>query len=304
MTRFVVIVILLAAAASAFFVVAYFDLDRSYAGALTGIAALSIVSTLLVMLMRRPGAKSPAGSGAGAPALAQSAPAPDPATAPRTPETPSPVETIAVPAALGEQPDTPASRPQPPSPVNEHPAVKPRGYMGEENGPPAVSDYMRKRLAEPDEAAVAAVAASPPEAAVAAVPPAPAEAAEHPESAAGAFTPFAEQAQDEKNDASDGGGGGDRRPADEPPPPRSTAPRQPQASTPGPALPTTTPGLAPAALAMSVERASRALQRRLPTALDYYRREGVSSAVWAGVATSVIVTAMLWRLTRNGRSRP
>ena len=53
---------------------------------------------------------------------------------------------------------------------------------------------------------------------------------------------------------------------------------------------------------VNLGRASRALQRRLPSALAYYRREGVSTAVWAGVATSVLVTAFAWRARRNGRS--
>ena len=52
---------------------------------------------------------------------------------------------------------------------------------------------------------------------------------------------------------------------------------------------------------VNLGQATRAIQRRLPNALTYYRRDGVSSAVWAGVATSVAVTAAVWLLTRSSR---
>lgn len=361
MTRFVVLVVLLAAAASAFFVVPYFDFDGSYAGALAAIAALSVISTLLVMLTRRPGAKSEEVTATGAPALAQPAPAPPPAATTLPPETPRPPATVAVPVAQSEPPGTPDARPGPPPAAAGRLAGRSRAYMGEQNGAPPSSDYMRKRLAEPGEAAVAAV------------PPAPAEAAPRQEPTAGAFRPFAERTEHqehEDNAEHEASGGGepsaqphseqpqvaqaqyeqplaehplaetspDEQPLAEqplvesspdeqpqgqpspsepsqaeasrvypsagPPSPQTPAPEQPPTSTSGPALSITTPQPATTELALNIERAGRALQRRLPTALDYYRREGVSSAIWAGVATSVVVTAMLWRLTRDGRSKP
>ena len=52
---------------------------------------------------------------------------------------------------------------------------------------------------------------------------------------------------------------------------------------------------------VNLGQATRAIQRRLPSALSYYRQDGVSSAVWAGVATSVVVTAAVWLLTRGNR---
>jgi hypothetical protein len=52
---------------------------------------------------------------------------------------------------------------------------------------------------------------------------------------------------------------------------------------------------------VNLGQVTRAIQRRLPNALTYYRRDGVSSAVWAGVATSVVVTAAVWLLTRGNK---
>ena len=46
-----------------------------------------------------------------------------------------------------------------------------------------------------------------------------------------------------------------------------------------------------------------ALERRLPGALAYYRREGVAPAFWAGVAASVVVTTAVWLARSNARSR-
>ena len=64
------------------------------------------------------------------------------------------------------------------------------------------------------------------------------------------------------------------------------------------------PAATPRALERSVNlgQASRALQRRVPMALAYYRRDGVASAVWAGVAASVAVTTVVWLPSRNGQS--
>jgi sugar phosphate permease len=52
---------------------------------------------------------------------------------------------------------------------------------------------------------------------------------------------------------------------------------------------------------LNLGSASRALQKRLPNAVSYYQRDGVSSAVMAGVATSVAVTAAAWMLSRGGK---
>jgi hypothetical protein len=69
-----------------------------------------------------------------------------------------------------------------------------------------------------------------------------------------------------------------------------------------PALPSSGPrGTLRPDVVVNLGEASRALQQRIPAAIAYYRRDGVSSAVWAGVATSVAVTAAVWLLNRNGR---
>ncbi len=54
--------------------------------------------------------------------------------------------------------------------------------------------------------------------------------------------------------------------------------------------------------ALSLGQARRAIERRLPLALARYRRDGTASAVAVGVTASVVATATLWLLTRNGSS--
>jgi hypothetical protein len=84
-------------------------------------------------------------------------------------------------------------------------------------------------------------------------------------------------------------------------PPRRYQPPPAWAPAP-PALPSSGPGGGLRLdVVVNLGEASRALQRRIPAAIAYYRRDGVSSAVWAGVATSVAVTAAVWLLNRNGR---
>ena len=322
MTRLAAFVALPVVAAVAFFAVRYFDLGGSYAGALAGFATLSVTSTLLVMLARRPSAKDAAAT------TAADGPEPSRPAATAPPPVPEPEPAAAaVSTAGGGEPDAPAAPPErEPSvvgpaarPEREAAAVgpaaaKPRSYMGEDDEPTSEGDYMHRRLAQPSAGADPppdGSAQSPPEdpgpsqQPASAEPPAPEqESPQLREPISGEFIPADERDQIDQHAAPE-----PPRPPQRPAPlkwpsPRTPVPERPQLPASGHALPATTPVAAATALTVNLGQASRALQRRVPAALDYYRREGVAPSIWAGVATSVVVTAVLWRLTRNGRSAP
>ena len=208
---------------------------------------------------------------------------------------------------------------------------RPRDYMSDDDGSQPLRDYMRQQLVEgrdsSDEGPAIAAAGEPDEPArPGELPVEPAAAADRPvtpsnggtsppgavrpgdgprsedapnrvEFPAGEFIPFEE--------------------VDEPGPGRNAEPADRLRAEPafaGSRLPVldrpTSIRRVPAAMPRAVERsvnlgqASRALQRRLPMALAYYRQDGVASAVWVGVAASVAVTTVVWLLSRNGESRP
>jgi hypothetical protein len=209
--------------------------------------------------------------------------------------------------------------------------MRPGAYMGETNVG-AAQDYMRQQLVEgrdPSDEGPAFLPADEPDepAPPGELPPGPAAAADRPpppsnggssrpgtvhsedaphaedtpdraKPSAGEFIPFEELDEPE-----------DRRSA-EPPDRLRAEPALAGARPPAVDRPTPGPRRAPAAMPRAVERsvnlgqAGRALQRRVPMALAYYRRDGVASAVWAGVAASVAVTTIVWLLARNGKSRP
>ena len=161
MTRLAAFVALPVVAAVAFFAVRYFDLGGSYAGALAGFATLSVTSTLLVMLARRPSAKDAAAT------TAADGPEPSRPAATAPPPVPEPEPAAAaVSTAGGGEPDAPAAPPErEPSvvgpaarPEREAAAVgpaaaKPRSYMGEDDEPTSEGDYMHRRLAQPSDCA-------------------------------------------------------------------------------------------------------------------------------------------------------
>ena len=319
MTRLAAFVALPVVAAVAFLAVRYFDLGGSYAGSLAGFATLSLTSTLLVMLARRRTSKDAAVT------TAADAPDPDRPAATAPPPGPEP-SAAAVSTAGGGEPDAPAARPErEPSvvgpaarPEREAAAVgpaaaKPRAYMGEADEPTPESDYMRRRLTEPNAGADPppnGSAQSPPE------DPRPSQQAADLEPAAPEYEspqlrePISgEFISPDEHDQIDEHAGPEPPPQPRPSPlerpsPRTPVPEQPQLPASGHALPATTPVAATTALTVNLGRASRALQRRVPAALDYYRRQGVAPSIWTGVATSVVVGAVLWGLSRNGRSAP
>ena len=327
----VALIVLPAMAAGLLVALRLLDLDDSYVGALLAFGALSVLTTLLFALVRRRPARAVEPPSAEPPSAEPPTAAP-PAVAPPGAAT----------AAVDAPPVAPVAPPSLPPPPGAGAAAKalaplaaggraapppgpPRGYMGEANGAPPVHDYMRRRLTEPREpidVPQRGPVAQPPrrERRASGAPP------EHGRAAApaGEFIPFAAPAAPAARAAERGASpAGASAPA---------APAAPAASAPAAAARAAERGASPArASAPAVEArppappvvaerpagalrprtvtpsvdlgsASRALQRRLPSALAYYRREGVATAVWAGVATSVLVTAVAWRARRGGRS--
>ena len=295
------------AATGPFFAGLYFDAAGSYDGALLTFASLWGIAALLVLMARQPAPK------AAAPATVRAAGGPEP-------ERPA-----AAPAPAAERRDAPAVSATESAPtVARRPTMRPGAYMGEANVR-ARQDYMRQQLVEgrdpaherpaflpgePDEparpvelpagrAATADGAVTPSNGGSS--PPGTVHSEDAPDRAApsaGEFIPFEQLGEPE-----------DRR-SGEPP---DRLPAEPAFAGARPLLfdrPTRVRRRAPAAMPRTVEpsvnlgRASRALERRLPMALAYYRRDGVASAVWAGVAASVAVTTVVWLLTRDGKSRP
>ena len=122
--RAVALVVLLAGAATTLFTVDYFDLDDSYAGVLLAFGSLSVLSILLLPVMRRRSRRSSPVRDAETATVAPAAES----LRPSQPSQPSPV------TAAGAAPAAPARR---------------RGYMGEEKGWRPARDYMGRQLAEP-----------------------------------------------------------------------------------------------------------------------------------------------------------
>ena len=191
--------------------------------------------------------------------------------------------------AMGASPADEAS-PRPSTPRS-------RDYMSEDEGTRPLRDYMRQQIDVPRErpangSTPASTAEPEPEAA----------AAPEIEQPADEFS--AEEAQSFVEEA-------DHDPHDEPVP----IPEEPPQYDPPPASERASygpPSWEPAQSlpfgerwraepSVNLGQVTRAIQRRLPNALTYYRRDGVSSAVWAGVATSVVVTAAVWLLTRGNK---
>ncbi|HJM74647.1 MAG TPA: MFS transporter [Dehalococcoidia bacterium] len=176
---------------------------------------------------------------------------------------------------------------------------RPRDYMTEDEGTQSVRDYMRQQIDVPRErpANGSTPASSEPAPEAAAAPEAEPRAEEP--VAAEEDRSFGEEPNHEPHD--------EPVPMPEEPPQYDSPPERereradygPPSWEPAQSLPfgerwTAEPSV-------NLGQATRAIQRRLPSALSYYRQDGVSSAVWAGVATSVVVTAAVWLLTRGNR---
>lgn len=336
MTRFLLAILLASAAGSAFFAVPYFDLDSSYTGATAGIISLSAISALLLMVIRRPRDKSSGNTETAGQVATQTIPTENPEPVSRQQPITRPITenvTRPVPESHLNQPDL--IRERPPS-TETHAPARPRGYMGDQPGLQVSNDYMRKRLTQPDETLPPKDDYAPQLASIGDVNAASettSRAAEQRQST-GKFIPFDEYLEPEQVALSDQleppsfqesvsrGTGSVAHEVRSPSPdslvvdplttPTESNVPEVHSSSPESAMRQTEttqseiapqpPPNTPDEITTDIENPGQSLQRRLPTALDYYRREGVSSAVWAGVATSVVVSAVLWQLTRNGRS--
>ena len=283
-----------------FFAGLYFDAVGSYDGALLTFASLWGVAALLVLMARQPAPKAAA------------------AATVRADGGPEPERPAAAPAPAAEEREQAPADARPPT-------VRPGAYMGERKVR-AAQDYMRQRLVEgrdsADESPAFLPAGEPDVPAPSReLPAGPAAAADGPAtpSNGGSSPPDSSHSEDAPDRAEPPAG--EFIPfeeLDEPAPRRDSEPPDRLRAEPAFAAahlpvfdrPTPVRRGAPAAMPQAVERsvnlgqASRALQRRVPMALAYYRRDGVASAVWAGVAASVAVTTVVWLLSRNGKSPP
>ena len=300
-------VTILFSAGGPFFAGAWFDLSGSYNGVLITLASMSVVAALLILRARPPAPKETAAVAVPAGEPQRAPPAPAPALMPAPPEPAA--EPVATMALAGDAPM--ASSPLP-AQVGEEAAAEEAdaGTTADEEQRPE-RDYMRERIAEPGPgragpAREPAPAAPDSNAARSAPEKAPEQAGEEApaledaerrrdELPAAAFLPFDEF--DEFEDAVElepqPGTAGESRPAEphhDGSPQEATVPAAMQWTTVVPSV--------------NLGGASRALQSRRDAALAYYRREGVAPAAWAGVAASVVVSAIVWRMTRNGRSEP
>ncbi len=321
-----------------YFAGAYFDAVGSYDGALIAFASLWFVATLLILFARQPKSKvtvdgapvspdDPAASFEAGAQLETAEPDGDvPAPSPRaTGVEAEPEPAVAVPGReyapsprrVEREPEPPPREPmevfsvmnemdQPTRELEAHaPAPRPRDYMSDEDGRQPVRDYMHQQIDAPREAGTNGANG----ANRAASNGGEADSAGQAESEYG-FTEFEEIEGGEDRPPDETAAAEEPAPAAQPsdqfeprrryqPPPAWRPSRPSRPSLPSlPSLPGS--GLRPAA-GVNLGEAGRALQRRIPAALAYYRRDGVSSAVWAGVATSVAVTAAVWLLSRNGK---
>ena len=310
-------------AAGPFFAGLYFDAMGSYDGALLTFASLWGIAALLVLMARQPAPKAAAAAtvrAGGGPEPERPAAAPAPAAEERE-------QAQADAPAMDARPAATESGPA----VARPPAVRPGAYLGETKVR-AAQDYMRQQLVEgrdsSDQGPAFLPAGEPDEPAPSGeLPAGPAAAADGPvtPSNGGSSPPGTVRSEDapHSEDAPDRAEppAGEFIPFEElgePAPGRNAEPPDRLRAEPafvGARLPvfdrpTPVRRRAPAATPRAVERsvnlgqASRALQRRVPMALAYYRRDGVASAVWAGVAASVAVTTVVWLLSRNGKSPP
>ncbi|MEE8336717.1 MAG: MFS transporter [Dehalococcoidia bacterium] len=266
-----------------------------------------------------PVAAVPARSAAGAPAdpVARAAslrlpPPPSPAKTPITNAEPAPDAPPPEPLEVTAMEDAGQQTAGIAEAVPRRPSTqRPRDYMSDDDGSQPLRDYMRQQLDVPRETPTNGSApASQPEPEPEPQPASELEPAPQPESrpgasvadteaaeAAGPAEPVAEPSRDDVADE------GAPMPEQPQPPEPSPAPGRGGYGPPSwqpaqPALPDGGPG---AERSVNLGEATRAIQRRLPNALTYYRRDGVATAVWAGVATSVAVTAAVWLLTRNSK---
>ena len=175
---------------------------------------------------------------------------------------------------------------------------RPRDYMTEDDGTQPLRDYMRQQIDLPRERpANGSTPATPEE------PAAEAAAAPDIEQPAGELSgdeqsqSFVEEPDHEPHD--EPVPMPEEPPQYDPPPASERADDGPPSWDPAQSLPFGDRWRAEPSV--NLGQATRAIQRRLPNALTYYRRDGVSSAVWAGVATSVVVTAAVWLLTRSNK---
>jgi hypothetical protein len=298
-----------------FFAGLYFDAVGSYDGALLTFASLWGIAALLVLMARQPAPKAAASAtvrAAGGPEPERPAAAPAPAAEERE-------QAPAVAPAVAARPAAAESAPA----VARLPALRAGAYMGETNVA-AAPDYMHQQLVEgraPSDGAPAFLPSGEPDG-----PARPGELPAEPAAVAdGRVTPSNGGSSPPDDIHSEDAPGRAEFPAgefipfeelDEPGPGRK--PEPPDRLRAEPALagarppvfdrPTPVRRRALATMPRAVEpsvnlgQASRALQRRLPMALAYYRHDGVASAVWAGVAASVAVTTVVWLLSRNGKS--
>ncbi|HJM88736.1 MAG TPA: MFS transporter [Dehalococcoidia bacterium] len=265
-----------------------------------------------------------------APAVANAAPAPPvppavptvaspvpPAVPPPT-SRPEPAPAMAAGAADQPAGDEPAEEPEEipvtaPTTGSRTVIWRPRDYMSGEDAAELVPDYMNKQIDAPQEAPsadAAPVASTNGGSSATAAEPPPEPPLELPaDSVIAAPAPEPEPRPMPDFDEFDGEAEPEPVPEPEPvrervrsaetasqfrPPPGWTPPRK---SLPGGA----SDGGLRRSPSLNLGSASRALQKRLPGAVSYYRRDGVSSAVMAGVATSVAVTAAAWMLSRNAK---
>ena len=290
----------------------YYDLIGTYDGALFTFAGLWVVGALLILLARQPAPRK-AGAAA-APALPASPPAPPHPTqarpvAPRPPDpAPQPVASTngGTPLTARRGDRSPARRAD-------------RSYMGKAKAASASGrDYMRIALppgreppppprageappARPSSPAGGGAASGPaPDAAITpreavAIPRAPEPPRPTPRGEASTAPP--RQTREQRAD------GPQREPL------AGAAANENSGPPAAPAAPASEAARRAVARwrreiatepAFSLGQARRVIERRLPLAIARYRRDGTASAVAVGVTASVVATATLWLLTRNG----
>ena len=256
-------------------------------------------------------------SAAGAPAdpVARAAslrlpPPPSPATTPITEDEPAPDAPPPEPLEVTAMEDTGQQTAGVAEAVPRRPSTpRPRDYMSDDDGSQPLRDYMRQQLDVPRETPTngSAPASQPeptpePEPEPPPPPPEPVAGVGDTE-AAEAAEPAEAVAEQPRDEAADEGAPMPEQPQPpEPPPAPGRGGYGPPSWQPAQAAQAALPdGGREAERSVNLGEATRAIQRRLPNALSYYRRDGVATAVWAGVATSVAVTAAVWLLTRDSK---